>query len=81
MFNFSANRMTLLSSQERGKYYLYIMQDLDTKRTYRVFDFEKTHKFIRDRVYCISGKINSADQLYLVLEHSKEDIKYYQSAI
>jgi len=33
------------------------------------------------KIYCISGKVNSADKLYLVLEHSKEDRHYYATPV
>lgn len=81
MFNFSANHMVLLASMDWGKYQTFMMKDLDTQRSYKVFDFSKTHVFCKDKVYCISGKINSTEKLYLVLENFKEDSKYYQAAI
>lgn len=57
------------------------MKDIDTNRTYLLYDFRKEHVFISEKTYCISGKINSADKLYLVIENSKEDIKHSKTAI
>jgi hypothetical protein len=31
-------------------------------------------------VYCISGKVNAADKLYLILEHHKTDKNYQESS-
>ena len=57
------------------------MKDLDTNRVYLLYDFRKKHVFKRDKIYCVFGKVNSADKLYLVLENSKEDIKHSKTAI
>jgi hypothetical protein len=34
-----------------------------------------------DSYYCVSGKINSADKLYLVIESVKPDAKHNRSSI
>lgn len=81
MFNFSANHMVMINHKELDKYSIFIMKDLDTNRTYLLYDFGKEHTFISDKIYCISGKVNSADKLYLVLENSKEDTKHGKTAI
>ena len=60
---------------------IFTMKDLDTNRVYLLYDFRKKHVFKRDKIYCVSGKVNSADKLYLVLENSKEDIKHSKTAI
>jgi hypothetical protein len=42
------------------------MQDRDTQRVYRLYDFTKAQLIPPDKAYCIAGKVNSADRLYLV---------------
>ena len=73
MFNFSANHLTFISSTEYDKALVTILKDEDTKRCYKVYDYSKTFSFQLDKTYCISGKVNSADKLYLILENVKED--------
>lgn len=48
-----------------------MMMDTDTRRYYWVYDFKKTMKFEDGLNYCVSGKINSAEKLYLVAENMK----------
>ena len=51
------------------------MQDRDTQRVYRLYDFSKA-QLIRPRVaYCVAGKVNSADKLYLVVESVRLDTR------
>jgi len=47
------------------------MMDTDTKRYNRIYDFKKEMKFENGLNYCVSGKVNSADKLYLVAENMK----------
>jgi hypothetical protein len=37
--------------------------------------FSKSQQIASDLVHCISGKVNSADKLYLVIESVKTDTK------
>lgn len=76
MFNFSANHMALVSSSEYGKARVSILIDVDTKRCYKVYDYSKAFEFEPEKLYCISGKVNSADKLYLILENAREDKRY-----
>jgi hypothetical protein len=41
MFNFSANHLFLLSRTEYPSYAVLLMQDRDTQRVYRLYDFSK----------------------------------------
>ena len=41
MFNFSANHLFLLSRTEYRKCAVFLLQDLDTQRVYRLYDFTK----------------------------------------
>ncbi len=42
MFNFSANHLFLLTRTEYPKYAVFLLQDRDTQRVYRLYDFTKT---------------------------------------
>ena len=75
MFNFSANNLTLLSRTECASCFVFVMKDHHTKRVYRLYDFTKSQEIASDLVYCIFGKVNSADKLYLVIESVKTDAK------
>jgi len=75
MFNFSANNLTLLSRTECASCFVFVMKDQQTKRVYRLYDFTKSQQIASDLVYCIFGKVNSADKLYLVIESVKADTK------
>jgi len=75
MFNFSANHLVLISRTEYPSYAVLLMQDHDTRRVYRLCDFSKA-QLIRPKVaYCVAGKVNSADKLYLVIEAVHLDTK------
>jgi hypothetical protein len=50
------------------------MMDTDTKRYYWVYDFKKAMSFEDGLIYCVSGKVNSADKLYLVAENMKAKV-------
>ena len=47
-----------------------------TRRVYRLYDFTKSQTITSDHFYCVSGKVNSADKLYLVIESVKRDAKH-----
>ncbi len=68
MFNFSANHLLLLSRMEYRTCVVFLMQDDSTPRVYRLYDFTKSQIITSDHYYCVSGKVNSADKLYLVIE-------------
>lgn len=63
----------VVSSLVYQKCTVYIMKDLDTNRCYKVYDYSRTSNMAQGCVYCISGKVNAADKLFLILEHSKTD--------
>ena len=42
--------------------------DRDTQRVYRLYDFTKAQLIRPNVAYCVAGKVNSADKLYLVIE-------------
>lgn len=76
MFNFSANHLFLLQRTEYRKCAVLLVLDGDTKRVYRLYDFTKALHLQPGQAYCISGKVNNADQLYLVIESLKPDTKH-----
>lgn len=71
MFNFSANNLVWISTKQHRRYFVHVMMDSDTKRCYLIYDFKKQMVFEKGPNYCVSGKVNSADKLYLVAEHMK----------
>ncbi len=80
MFNFSANHVMIVSSFDYPKCIAYVVKDLDTNRCYKVYDYSKSINMTPGGVYCISGKVNAADKLYLILEHYKADKNFQQSS-
>ena len=76
MFNFSANHLLLLSRTEYRSCVVFLMKDDSTLRVYRLYDFSRALQITPDRYYCVSGKVNSADKLYLVMESVKVDTKH-----
>ena len=76
MFNFSANHLVLISRTERSSYALLLMQDRDTQRVYQLYDFSKAQLIQPKVAYCVAGKVNSADKLYLVVESVRPDTKH-----
>jgi hypothetical protein len=75
MFNFSANHLVLISRTEYPSYAVLLMRDRDTQRVYRLYDFSKAQLIRPDVAYCVAGKVNSADKLYLVIESVRLDTK------
>ena len=76
MFNFSANHLLLLTRTEYRSCAVLVMRDDSTHRVYRLHDFTKSHLITPGQYYCVSGKVNSADKLYLVVESVRPDIKH-----
>jgi hypothetical protein len=80
MFNFSANHLLLLSRMEYRRGVVFLMQDHSTRRVYRLYDFTRSHCIAPGEYYCVSGKVNSADKLYLVIESVKKDTKHHRDS-
>ncbi len=76
MFNFSANHLLLLSRKEYRSCVVFLMKDDSTRRVYRLYDFSKSLVITSGQYHCVSGKVNSADKLYLVIESVKRDNKH-----
>jgi hypothetical protein len=81
MFNFSANHLFVLSRTEHPSYAVFLLRDRDTQRVYRLYDFSKALRMQPDVAYCIAGKVNSADKLYLVIESVRLDTKHARCSI
>jgi hypothetical protein len=80
MFNFSANHLFLLSQKEYPSCAVLLFVDRDTQRVYRLHDFTKNHHLVPGQAYCVTGKVNSADKLYLVIESVRPDTKHAPSS-
>ena len=76
MFNFSANHLFLLSRTEYRSCAVFVLLDRDTQRVYRLFDFTRRLRLMPNRPYCVAGKVNSTNTLYLVIESVKPDTKH-----
>ena len=76
MFNFSANHLFLLSRTEYRSCAVFVMLDRDTQRVYRLYDFTKAQLIAPDQAYCVAGKVNSADRLYLVIDSVRPDTRH-----
>ena len=81
MFNFSANHLLLLSRMEYRTCAVLLMRDDSTHRVYRLHDFTKAPPLVPGQAYCVAGKVNSADKLYLVIESVRPDTKHARSSI
>ncbi len=75
MFNFSANNLTLVKTIRYDRCDVHILKDNDTNRSYKVYDYKKVMGFEVGNIYKVSGKINSAKELYLIGESYKEQTK------
>jgi len=74
--NFSANNLYLLKSFQYDKANVFYFKDKYTNRTYKLYDYQKSFIFDVNTPYCVSGKINSANnKLYLIIETAKIDNK------
>ena len=76
MFNFSANHLCLLARTEYRSCAVLLLLDRDTQRVYRLHDFTQAHLLVPNQAYCVAGKVNSADKLYLVIESVRPDTKH-----
>jgi hypothetical protein len=53
------------------------MQDRDTQRVYRLYDFNKAQLIPPDQAYCIAGMVDSPE-LHLVIESVPPDARHAQ---
>ena len=59
---------------------VFLMQDGDTQRVYRLYDFTKALLIPPYMAHCIAGKVNCAGRLYLVIESVRPDTKHARCA-
>jgi hypothetical protein len=76
MFNFSANHLFLLLRTEYPSYAVFLLEDRDTRRVYRLYDFTNAQLIRPGVAYCVAGKVNTANRLYLVIESVRLDAKH-----
>ena len=55
---------------------VFLMQDRDTQRVCRLYDFIKTQLIPPDQAYRVAGKVNSVDRLHLVIESVRPDARH-----
>jgi len=80
MFFSSANHLLLLSRMEYRTCVVFLMQDHSTHRVLPLYDFTRSQVIAPGEHYCVSGKVNSADKLYLVSESVKRDTKHSRNS-
>jgi len=76
MFHFSANHLFFISRTEYPAYAVLLIEDRDTQRVYRLYDFSQAQLIRPGVANCVAGKVNSADRLYLVIESVHPDTKH-----
>ena len=54
---------------------MFLMQDRDTQRVCRLYDFINPHRLPPDQAHGIAGKVNSRDRIHLVIESVRPDTK------
>ena len=55
---------------------VFLMQDRDTQRLYRLYDFTNAQLIPPYQAYLIAGKVNSVDGLHLVIESVRPDTRH-----
>jgi hypothetical protein len=55
---------------------VFLMQDRDTQSVYCLCDFIKTQPIPPDQAYHMAGKVNSSNELYLVIESVRPDARH-----
>ena len=76
MVTFRPNHLLLLSRSDYRRCVVIHLPHPSPRRVYRLYDFTKSQIITSDHYYCVSGKVNSADKLYLVVESVKRDTKH-----
>ena len=79
-YDFRQRQMLTFSRTEYRMYAVILLRDLDTNRVYRLRDFTKALLFRPGVAYCVAGKVNSADKLYVVIESVRPDTKHIRSS-
>ena len=77
MFNFSANHLFFLTRTDVRR-----VSDAGPRHSARLSTvrLHQSQLILPDKAYCVAGKVNSADKLYLVIESVRPDAKHTQSS-
>lgn len=59
---------------------VFLMQDRDIQRVYRLCDFNNAQLIPPDQAYCDPGNVNSAGRLNLVIESARPDTKHFRDS-
>ena len=59
---------------------VFLMQDRDIQRVYRLCDFNKTQFIPPDQAYSDAGDVNSAGRLNLVIESARPNTKHFRDS-
>ncbi|SPE30536.1 conserved hypothetical protein [Candidatus Sulfopaludibacter sp. SbA3] len=68
--------MVKLSRTEYRTCAVFLMQDRDTQRVYRLYDFTTAQLIPPDQAYLNAGKVSSVDGLHLAIESVWPDTKH-----
>ncbi len=68
--------MCAFSSTEIPSCQAFPVPDLDAQRVYWLCDFYEAPLIQLNVAYCVAGKVNSADKLYLVIESVRPDTRH-----
>jgi hypothetical protein len=68
--------MLTFSQTEYPMWTVILLRDLDTQRVCRVDNLTSAQLIRPDVAYCVAGKVNSADKLYLVIESVRPDTRH-----
>ena len=75
-YDFRQRQMLTLSRAEYPMCAVILLWDLDTQRVCRLDNLTNAQLIRPDVAYCVAGKVNSADKLYLVIESVRLDTKH-----
>ena len=56
------------------------MQDRDTQNVHRLYDFNTAQLIPPDQAQCDAGNVNSAGELYLVIESVRPNTKHLRDS-
>ena len=79
MFNFSANRLFLLSRTEYHSCAVFLMQDRDTQSVHHLYGVNTAQLIPPDKQRA-AGNANSADEPHLVIESVRPDTKHLRDS-
>ena len=63
-------------NSERGSILIRLLPHIEQQALFSLFDFTKRLRLTPGNAYCVSGKVNSVNTLYLVIESVKRDTKH-----